>query len=394
MKADVAVVGGGPAGAATALLLAREGFDVALFDRTRFPRSKPCGEFLNPGAVRLLRSECGLALPEDAEPVRTVKLVPAHGPPLEVPLVDAQGNRETGYSLRRVRTDQLLLEAAKRVGVRVFEGHSVRDAECSNLAGVDNEGEPFHCEARLVIAADGTHSVIARRRGVVLPIRRLHRIGLVGHFTDVPGSSDGSVRMFAARKGVWGISGFSRQADGGAVLSASLPQEAATGLSDDDRRFVRDMAGALPGLEFLSDAGLEGVQTTACFGHRLSRPWDEGVLFVGDAAEFVDPFTGEGVHHALDGALAAATTARMHLKAGGPLAEYVELRKRLQRRYVVCDVVQALVNRPALLSMIAANLRRRPRAAERLIAELVDLLPPGGALSPRMLADALLPSLS
>ena len=54
------MIGAGPAGSATALFLARSGYDVTLLDRAKFPRDKPCGEYLTPGALRLLRDELGV----------------------------------------------------------------------------------------------------------------------------------------------------------------------------------------------------------------------------------------------------------------------------------------------------------------------------------------------
>lgn len=331
MKADIAVVGGGPAGAATAILLARRGFEVALFDRASFPRDKACGEFLNPGAVRLLL-ELGVEMPVDAEPVDSVCLVPEKGlvlsvklawPPSPCPLPPPTGSsvrgsrqaggegscvpRTLGYSLRRIRTDTLLIEAARRAGVRVYEGATVQSAFDGKV-----EGDGFESPARLVVAADGTHSGLARQRALTVAIPRLQRIGLTAHFDQVEEEGERGIRMFAARRNVPGVAGYARQSGGRAVLSAVLPKSVARELSQDREGFVRKLADVLG----LPEGRLEDVRTTTCFGHRLRRIWDEGMLFVGDAARFVDPFTGEGLHHALQGAVAAAETAADYLHFG------------------------------------------------------------------------------
>jgi len=397
MTVDVAVVGGGPAGSATALRLAQMGFEVALFDRSVFPRSKPCGEFVNPEAARLLREELGVDMPSDAAPVWCASLIPESGEPLNVPLLDKLGGPAIGYSLRRIRTDAILLDSAREAGVQVFEGSNVRSATVEGISGNWTDGGPFECRARLIVACDGSHSKIARQRRLVRSIARLRRIGVVAHYSGVTRAPEGVVQMYTARQSAWGVAGFSMQSHGQAVLSAVVPVRAAAALSIDREGFVHRMANSLPGLcDALAGAALNAVHTAPSFGHRLLRPFDDGVLFVGDSAQFVDPFTGEGVHHALAGALLASEVARTALERGDftatALSPYGSSRRDLNRRYAACDLIQAFVNRPWLIELAARNLRGRPRAAERLFAAITDILPASTVWSPRVVAGALIPS--
>ena len=398
MTVDVAVVGGGPAGSATALRLAEEGYEVALFDRACFPRSKPCGEFLNPEAARLLRDEFGVELPADASPIRCVSLVPERGEPLVAPLLDEFGDPTVGYSLPRVQTDSLLLESARKSGVQVHEGSNVRRTTLAGVSGHRLDGEPFNCRARLVIACDGSNSLIARQRGLVRSIPRLKRIGVVAHFDGVTRARREIVQMFSSRKSAWGVAGFSAQAGERAILSAVVPIAAGKFLSADSHDFVHHMVRSLPGLsEALDGATLSNLQTAPSFGHRLSRAFDDGVLFVGDAAQFIDPFTGEGVHHALEGALLASQVAISALDRGNvstaSLSPYGAARTELNARYRACDLIQALVNCPWMIDLAIRNLKGHPRAAEKLVGVLVDLLPSHVLFSPRVLAGALIPSI-
>ena len=397
MNVDVAVIGAGPAGSSTALRLARMGYEVALFDRAIFPRSKPCGEFLNPEATRLLRVEFGVELPADASPIDHAWLIPPHGDPLIVPLLDDRGMPTAGYSLPRIRTDSLLLESARKAGVQVHPGSNVRQVTSAGLSGHRLDGEVFECRSRFVIACDGSNSMVARQRGLVKPIPRLKRIGVVAHFSGVSSANTGVVQMYTARKSAWGVAGFALQSGGRAVLSAVVPKSAATSLSSNREAFIGQLIIGLPGLaEILDGASVEDIQTVPSFGHRLSRTFDDGVLFVGDSAQFVDPFTGEGVHHALAGALLAAEATHIALIRGNvgtaALAPYGFARRELEGRYKACDVVQALVNCPWLIDIAVRNLRGRPRAAERLLGVLVDVLPTRSLYSPRVVAGALIPS--
>ncbi len=397
MKVDIAVIGGGPAGSSTALRLAEMGYEVALFDRAASPKSKPCGEFLNPEAARLLSAEFGVELPKDASPMMHASLIPPTGEALTVPLLDAQGEPTIGYSLPRIRTDALLLEAAKGAGVAIHAGANVRKLTSTSLEGQTLDGEPFACESRLVIACDGSNSLVARQRGLVKSIPRLKRIGIVAHFSGVTRAKAGVVHMYPARNGTWGVAGFALQAGGQAVLSAVVPTSASEALCLGQEAFLTQMVLTLPGLPSMLDgAALSGMQTIPSFGHKLSRAFDDGVLFVGDAARFVDPFTGEGVHHALAGALLAADTARTALKKGdvstASLASYGSARRELNGRYAACDLVQAFVNRPWMIDLAIRNLRHQPRAAERLFGVLVDVLPSRALYSPLVVAGALIPS--
>ncbi len=180
---DAVIVGAGPAGAATALFLARRGYAVTLVDRAAFPRSKPCGEYLTPGAVLLLRDEIGV-LPklfaQGAVPLTRETVVPHDG--------RAFGADVSALACPRAVTDSAILNAARAAGVTVREGFAVRrilfdGARVAGIVGSDN-GDVVTVRGRVTVGADGTHSLLARSLGVVRPIPRLQRIALVGHFRE------------------------------------------------------------------------------------------------------------------------------------------------------------------------------------------------------------------
>ncbi|HXQ77514.1 MAG TPA: FAD-dependent oxidoreductase, partial [Gemmatimonadaceae bacterium] len=132
LDAEVIVVGGGPAGAATAWALAREGADVLVLDRATFPRDKVCAEYLSPQASRIL-SDMGVL--EDVEASG-----PAHlaGMRLRAPnglIVDGEfaanhgfrAFRDKGLAIRRTILDEIVLRGARNAGARVEEGVRVAD---------------------------------------------------------------------------------------------------------------------------------------------------------------------------------------------------------------------------------------------------------------------------
>jgi len=386
--ADVVVVGAGPAGSSTAIRLAEMGYDTLLVDRASFPRPKPCGEFLNPAAMDLL-SELGVDVDvAGATPIHAARLHVPNVPHLDLPLVDSKGVLRPGRSLARVRTDELLVRRAEAAGARLLTDHAVREMTEDGVQGID-----FRIAARMVIAADGTHSVIARQLGLVRPIERLRRIGLSAHFQGVD-PDPSAVEMFASH-GELGVGGFAPQIDGGGSLSWVLPKEAATRIAGRSVEIVEEIiASHAPLRDRLRGAKVGcDVRTVPCFGHRLRSSFADGVLFVGDAARFVDPFTGEGVHHALEGGMLAAEVTHVALTKGGTsaadLAPYAARRRALDRRYLLSDLVQFLVHHPRVLARVAHGLRGEPAEAERLIGAITDIRVPESLLHPRFLRAAL-----
>ncbi len=119
---DVIVVGAGPAGSATALLLAKKGYDVLLLDKATFPRDKLCGEYVSPGAVRVLDRFGALpAVQAVAQPISGMQLTSPEG----TTFMALHPPKIHGLALSRRTLDHLLLEHAKRSPLTCLEGFRV-----------------------------------------------------------------------------------------------------------------------------------------------------------------------------------------------------------------------------------------------------------------------------
>ncbi len=135
------------------------------------------------------------------------------------------------------------------------------------------------------------------------------------------------------------------------------------------------------------------IEGAAPVGHRVSRRHGDGWLLVGDAAGFLDPFTGEGLHRALRSAALATEAILAHL-AGDPtaLAGYDRsMTARFRSKDAVSLLVQAFLARPALFERAARALTERPMVRETMGLVMGDLVPASRALDPRFVAALLRP---
>ncbi len=197
-RCDVLVIGGGPAGTSTAVALAKRGIDVMLVDRARFPRPKPCAEYLSPEASRILDAMGALDTVENtgAARLRGVIVRAPNGSQIRGEFVSGHGYRafrDRGLSVRREVLDQVLLDRARAAGVRVREG--VRATGLRIDAGVVTGAELLDggaIDARLVVGADGLRSIVTRRLGLAGTSRWPRRLALVSHYENVAGIEAGS----------------------------------------------------------------------------------------------------------------------------------------------------------------------------------------------------------
>jgi menaquinone-9 beta-reductase len=275
--------------------------------------------------------------------------------------------------------DSLLLDHAKACGAEVRQGTSVRSLlrQDGSVGGVTLvKGEAVR--ARLVIGADGTHSIVARQLGLVKPIRRLQRLALVSHWRGL--SDIAAIEMRARGRTVCG---YGSLGNGRANVTLVVPTLDAPQIAGRAAEFLEQrIEESFPDLaNRLGAANREPeVTTVGCFGHTCRRASTDGVMLVGDAATFVDPFTGEGIYFALRGAELAADVANTALKRGmtnaQALAPYDRVRRELQARYLLCGLVQSVVRTPGLMNRAVSRLASSPPLMERLMGVLGDVRPP------------------
>lgn len=306
--------------------------------------------------------------------------------------------RATGLGLPRRIVDAVLLGAARDAGATVAEGMAARELlrnDDGMIVGVlarDGSSSPRVLRARAIVGADGLGSIVARRAG--LHARgRVRRIAFVAHVAGVEGLTP-MTELHVTHDGYIGINDL-----GGGIANVALvvPAAAARRAGGDVQRFFEERIAAIPGVRHRIDLGriVRDVLVTGPFDAMCRRSTADGVLLVGDAADFFDPFTGEGICTALRGAELAAGALDEALRHGGPITDRRLRGYRAARRRAFLGkwLVERLIGygmlAPALFDRAIARLERRGMA-DVLIGVTGNFVSPWKVLNPGYLARMVL----
>ncbi len=364
---DVAVVGGGPAGAAFAVELARAGRDVVLVERESGPHDKVCGEFLSGEALGYLAALGVDVGALGAVPVEIVRV--SHGS------VSAQRALPfRAASLSRRRLDEALLARAAGAGVAVLRNSAVRDLR-QVLGGwcvrLENGTELIANEAAL---ATGKHDLRGRRRP---PGRQNDLIGLKAHFRLRASATAELARAVEIGLFQGGYAGLELVEDGIANLCLVVGTETFAGHGREWASLLAAVMAAAPRLgELLKGASPrhERPLAVARIPYGLVRPdAEDGLWRLGDQAAVIPSFAGEGMSIALHSARLAALTMlggadsqAFQRRLAADVTRQVGLATLLSQALVlsVAQTAGAAVARvfPATLAAVAAATRIRPSA--------------------------------
>lgn len=319
MERDVIVVGAGPAGATTAMGLARAGRDVMMIDRKAFPRDKTCGDAVPAGAIDIMigygMKDRIMAAEERGEfyPVSHMRLVSPRGLEVNAPFIHMK-NGAKSYIAPRIFYDNALYEHAVESGAEFCQAQVKEPlVENGKVVGVRARvnGKFEDIRAKMVVAADGVTSVVARKlRPVEDKPQKAHRAialrAYIENFKELPKKIE-----FFLYKGIlpgyaWIFPTGNGSANIGLGMRIDKFENANEKLEDMLYRFME-----FPEIKerSTSSTNLRDIATWQLnFGsQKIQRAFD-GALFVGDAGGYINPLTGGGIHNALISAKVAVET--------------------------------------------------------------------------------------
>jgi flavin-dependent dehydrogenase len=356
---DVAIVGGGLAGAATAIHLAQLGLRVVVLERNTGPRRKPCGEGLFRRGVKELQR---LGVLDDLRHCSSdLAGVRFHAGPHTA---TAEPHWGAGIGVRREALDAAVLARAEAAGAEIRRGVTARGLlrQGRRVAGVaTSHGD---VPAKVVVAADGLNSRIRRLAGLEGSSRGA-RYGISahvrlaappGHFVEV--YFEDGFELYLTPVGA-------SDANVALLLRKPAMQRFAGRLAEEYEATLRAHPALAAGFELLDEPLAAGP-----FAANATRSWRANLVLVGDAAGFFDGITGEGMSVALVSARQCAAAVCSYLETGeyDGFRTFERSRRSLVRNSNLLGRVSlALGARPPLARWSVRNLERRPATFEKLV---------------------------
>ena len=337
---DVIVVGGGPGGAATATLLARQGWRVLCCERERFPRAH-VGESLLPASLPILDALGVLEAVEREGFVEKPGATMVWGrdtAPWSWYFRETNRTHPHAYQVWRPRFDQLLLDNARAAGVEVREGCRVGEVlfDGERATGVRIAGETAGAgekRARFIVDASGQAGLIARAQSLRRYDDAFRNLAVYAYYegaAHLPPPDAGNIFIESTSDGwCWTIPLADGRSSVGAVVDSARGQRGIADLGTEG--FYEAQLALAPRTAAMLTAGtrVDGPHVARDWSYVAERLAGEAHVLVGDAACFVDPLFSSGVHLALSSAVLAAAYATTSLRrpemGAAAAAVYAEL---------------------------------------------------------------------
>lgn len=380
---DVMIIGGGPAGASTALSLRRHALSVMLVDKGVFPRDKTCGDALSVDVINQLNALSPTLLQKfetltEKVAAHGVRVIAPNGNHVDIPFKPGK-NGYSGYVCRRNDFDNLLFDEVRAGNhVTAVERCEVKDIvrSAEHLTVSTSNGI---VRTKIVVGADGAHSVVKRKLTSSRIDPALHSAGLRRYYQHVTGFNEGNFIELYFLPGIlpgylWVFPLPGQRANVGiGMLSAAV--------SAGRVNLAETLEHALTSHPLLKGRFRNAVALERPHGHGLplgnfNRPISgERFILTGDAASLIDPFSGEGIGNAIrSGRFAAQQVAecfRCNDFSALQMSRYdSEMKRMLKNEFRVSHTMLRLCKHQWLFNAIVNKAARNPHLHQTLVEAL------------------------
>ncbi len=385
IERDVIVVGAGPGGSTAAAYLAKAGIDVLLVDKEQFPRDKPCADAQSGRTIYHVK-ELGVLekLASLGMPIRGILFTSPNYDEIFIDIEDG-----AGFITPRWIFDDLMRRTAETHGAKVLENCWVYDVikEDGFVKGVKAkyQGEYIELRSKIVIGADGSHSMVAKAIDMFPDEDDNVTIALRTYYSGVDlrpeGKDNGYIEFHFDERIIPGYiwvfpSGEKWQSEGFCNVGLGLT----------DRSLYKDRSFEERIYDWIENsphgAKVKGAQRVAPWkGWRVPSAtqrmnnYDNGVMLIGDAGSVVIPLINEGVSAACDSAKFAADTAIEALEAQDYSAEFLKVYKErfdeaYDDRMKTIKIIEASATEPEVMNKIVYLLKNNEEFREKAFMKM------------------------
>lgn len=389
---DICILGAGPGGATAALHLARAGHRCLLLDKAAFPRDKVCGDALSGKVLselkRIDESLPGRLSTSPAQvPSWGIDFFAPNGQRLAIPFkpkYDKSIDRAAGHVAKRIDFDNLLIEEVRQCpGIDFRESVDVvRTARTATGWALFDKNDREIAACRLLLVANGAQSEFSRKIAGHELEPDHHCAGLRAYYRGVTGlSADNFIELHFIQDFLPGYLWVFPLPNGEANVGVGMLSSVVSKKKINLRQRLTEMLETHPALKSRF-SGAERLGPVRGWGLPLGskrRPLSgENYLLLGDAGSLIDPFSGEGISHAMVSGRHAADWAARAVAANDFQPAFLKgydraVYNRLGQELRLSRMMQRLLNFPSLFNFLANRAASNPTLAETLSMMFLDL---------------------